>query len=58
MTFDSHSVTLKIWDPSTVDHTLEEAVSHVSTVAGAHRDHVRVTRSGPDVFTVHVGDLA
>lgn len=56
MTFDSHSVTLKIWDPSTIDHALEEAVTHVSTVAGAHRDHVRVTRSGPDVFTVHVGE--
>jgi hypothetical protein len=51
-------VTLKIWDPSTVDHTLEEAISHVSTLAGAHRDHVKVSRSGPDVFTVHVGDLA
>lgn len=56
MTFDSHSVTLKIWDPSTIDHTLEEAISHVSAKANTHRDHVKVTRSGPDVFTVHVGE--
>lgn len=57
MTVDSHSVSLKIWDPATVDHALEEAISHVSAKAGAHREHVKVTRSGPDVFTVHVGDL-
>jgi hypothetical protein len=52
MNFESHSMTLKIWDHSTMDHTLEAAIAHVSTKANAPRDHVRVTRSGPNVFTV------
>jgi hypothetical protein len=42
----------KIWDHSTIDHTLEAAIAHVSTSANAPRDQVRVTRSGPSVFTV------
>ncbi|MEN2745102.1 hypothetical protein [Sinomonas halotolerans] len=54
MTFDSHphAVTLKIWDRATLDHTLDEAIAHVSSKANAPREHVRVTRSGPDTFTV------
>ncbi|NKX50892.1 hypothetical protein HER39_09995 [Arthrobacter deserti] len=52
MNFESHSMTLKIWDRSTVDHTLEAAIAHISTSANAPRDRVRVTRSGPNVFTV------
>lgn len=52
MIFESHSMTLKIWDPSTLDHTLDEAIHHVSTRANASKEHVKVTRSGPNVFTV------
>ncbi len=59
MNFESHSMTLKIWDHSTMDHTLEAAIAHVSTKANAPRDRVRVTRSGPNVFTVSLsGDAA
>ena len=54
MSFESHSMTLKIWDHSTIDHTLDAAISHVSSQANAPKDRVRVTRSGPNVFTVSV----
>lgn len=54
MNFESHSMTLKIWDHSTIDHTLDEAISHVSTRANAAADRIRVTRSGPNLFTVSV----
>ncbi|WP_175637362.1 hypothetical protein [Sinomonas mesophila] len=56
MTFESHSVTLKIWDPATIDHTLDEAISHVSAKANAPKDRIKVTRSGPDVFTVSLAE--
>ncbi|MFD1213970.1 hypothetical protein ACFQ36_18180 [Arthrobacter sp. GCM10027362] len=56
MSFESHSMTLKIWDRSTIDHTLEAAITHVSSKANAPKDRVRVTRSGPNVFTVSVAD--
>ncbi|WP_125616718.1 hypothetical protein [Specibacter cremeus] len=56
MTFESHSVTLKIWDPSAMESTLEAAIAHVSTAANAPQDRVRVTRSGPAVFTVSLDD--
>jgi len=52
MSFEPHSMTLKIWDHATIDHTLEEAITHVSTRANAPKDRVKVTRSGPNVFTV------
>ena len=54
MNFESHSLTLKIWDHSTIDHTLETAIAHVSTKSNAPRDRVKVTRSGPNLFTVSV----
>ncbi|WP_165788218.1 hypothetical protein [Arthrobacter glacialis] len=54
MNFESNSLTLKIWDRSTIEHTLETAISHVSTKANAPRDLVKVTRSGPNLFTVSV----
>jgi hypothetical protein len=51
-------MTLKIWDRSTMDHTLEAAITHVSTRANAPKDQVKVTRSGPNVFTVSLaGDM-
>ena len=56
MSFESHSVTLKIWDRATIDHTLDEAISHVSAKAGAPKDRIKVTRSGPDVFTVALSE--
>ena len=56
MTSESHSVTLKIWDRATIDHTLDEAISHVSAKANAPRDRIKVTRSGPDVFTVSLAE--
>lgn len=63
MNFESTMMTLKIWDHSTMDHTLEAAITHVSAKANAPKEHVRVTRSGPNVFTVGVvrdpsGELA
>ncbi|SEE33227.1 hypothetical protein SAMN04489740_1150 [Arthrobacter alpinus] len=54
MNFESNSLTLKIWDRSTIDHTLEMAITHVSTKSNAPRDLVKVTRSGPNQFTVSV----
>ena len=56
MSFDSHSVTLKIWDPATLEHTLDAAVTHVSTKSSAPRERVKVTRSGPDTFTVGLSE--
>ncbi|MCQ9163417.1 MULTISPECIES: hypothetical protein [unclassified Arthrobacter] len=58
MSFESHSMTLKIWDHSTIEHTLESAISHVSSRANAPREHVRVTLSGPNQFTVSASDDA
>lgn len=54
MNFELNTLTLKIWDPSTIDHTLEAAIAHVSTKANAPRDRIQVTRSGPNLFTVNV----
>lgn len=55
MTFEPNSMTLKIWDRSTMDRTLEAAVLDISTRANAPQSHVKVTRSGPNVFTVSLG---
>ncbi len=52
MNFESNSLTLKIWDSSTIDHTLETAIAHVSIKSNTPRDRVTVTRSGPNLFTV------
>ena len=56
MSFESHTLTLKIWDPATLDHTLETAVAHVSAKSSAPTDRVKVIRSGPDTFTVGLSD--
>jgi hypothetical protein len=59
MTFETdHSVTLKIWDRSAMDHTLETLVHDISTKANAHRSDVAVTRSGPNTFTVSLNRSA
>ncbi|MGA7205638.1 MAG: hypothetical protein WBX27_13510 [Specibacter sp.] len=52
MNFESHTMTLKIWDHSMIDHTLEAAIAHVSAKANSPQDLVRVTRSGPNLYTV------
>jgi len=54
MNFESHSMTLKVWDRSTTNEELEAAVASVALSANVSRDKVRVTRSGPKVFTVGV----
>jgi hypothetical protein len=55
MTFETtDSVTLKIWDRSAIDHTLETLVHDLSTRANTHRSDIAVTRSGPNTFTVSV----
>lgn len=52
MNFESNSLTLKIWDRSTIDHTLETAIAHVSIKSNTPSDLVKVTRSGPNLFTI------
>ncbi len=56
MSFESNSMTLKIWDHATIEPTLEAAITHVSSKANASKDRIRVTRSGPNLFTVSVAD--
>ncbi|MEV7134188.1 hypothetical protein AB0N24_14980 [Arthrobacter sp. NPDC093128] len=59
MTFETnHSVTLKIWDRSAIDHTLDALVHDISTKANAHRSDVAVTLSGPNTFTVSLNRKA
>lgn len=55
MTFETdHSVTLKIWDRSAVDHTLEAVVQDLSARANTPRSRIAVRCSGPSIFTVSV----
>jgi hypothetical protein len=53
MTFETtDSVTLKIWDRSAMDHTLEAAVHDLSTRTNAPKHSIAVTCSGPNTYTV------
>lgn len=54
MNFETHSMTLKIWDHAAMDHTLDAAISHISSTANAPKSMVEVSRSGPNMFTVSV----
>lgn len=55
MTFNTaESVTLKIWDRSTMNHTLDSIVHDLSVKANTHKSHIAVTCSGPNTFTVSV----
>ncbi|WP_427129167.1 hypothetical protein [Pseudarthrobacter sp. S9] len=55
MTFETtHSVTLKIWDRSTMDHTLETVVQDLSARTNTSKGGIAVTCSGPNTFTVSV----
>lgn len=46
------SVTLKIWDRSAIDHTIETVIQDLSPRATAAKCGIAVTRSGPNTFTV------
>ncbi|KRE65659.1 hypothetical protein ASG92_16905 [Arthrobacter sp. Soil736] len=48
-TFDS--ITLKIWDSSTMDRTLDEAVQELATRSKTSEYSIVVARSGPNTFT-------
>ena len=53
MTFETtDSVTLKIWDRSAIDHTLDTVVQDLSARANAPKHSIAVTCSGPNTFTV------
>jgi hypothetical protein len=53
MTFDNaESMTIKIWDRSAVDHTLESLVHDFSSRANAHKNDVAVHLTGPNTFTL------
>ncbi len=49
-----YSITLKIWDRSTIDSTLETAVEELATRTNASQQSIVVARIGPDTFTVSV----
>lgn len=46
------SVTLKIWDRSAIDQTIETVIQDLSPRAKAAKCGIAVTRSGPNTFTV------
>jgi spore coat protein U-like protein len=53
MTFETaDSVTLKIWDRSTVHHTLDALVHDLSVRHNTSKGSIAVTCSGPNTFTV------
>lgn len=59
MTFETtDSVTLKIWDRSAVDHTLDAVVHDLSARTSAPRHSIAVTCSGPNTFTVSLNRSA
>ena len=54
MTFDNHSITLKIWDRSAIEHTLESIVHDLSVKANTTKCRIAVHASGPNTFTLTV----
>ena len=58
MNFESHTMTLKLWDRSTTIEALDAAVAQVALKANVSKDQVRVIRSGPQVFTVGLANKA
>jgi spore coat protein U-like protein len=53
MTFEAaESVTLKIWDRSTMHHTLDALVEDLSTRHNTTKGSIAVTCSGPNTFTL------
>lgn len=51
MTFETEAVTLKIWDRSTMNHTIESLVSELSARHNTSKGNIAVTCSGPNTFT-------
>ena len=45
------SITLRIWNRSTMGRTLDDAVQELATRAGTSMGNIVVTRSGPNTFT-------
>ena len=45
------SITLKIWDRSAMDRTLDEAVQELATRSKTSQHSIVVARSGPNTFT-------
>jgi hypothetical protein len=45
------SITLKIWDRSAMDRTLDEAVQELVTRSKTSQHSIVVARTGPDTFT-------
>jgi hypothetical protein len=52
MTTHTDSITLKIWDKSAIDHTIDAAIRDLSPRAAAENCGISVTLSGPKTFTV------
>lgn len=51
------TLTLKIWDRSTIVAALDVMVQDLAARARTTMDHVEVSRAGPDIFTARlVGD--
>lgn len=48
------SLTLKIWDRSTIVAALDVMVQDLATRAGTTMDNVAVSRTGPDTFTARL----
>ncbi|UZX05630.1 hypothetical protein F8G81_20485 [Arthrobacter sp. CDRTa11] len=48
------SLTLKIWDRSTIIATLDGMVQNLAARAATRTDSVVVSRSGPDTFTARL----
>ena len=58
MTFETaESMTIKIWDRSAVNHTLETLVHDFSSRANARKSDVAVTLSGPNTFTLSLNTV-
>ncbi|MDJ0458841.1 hypothetical protein PUN71_016680 [Arthrobacter sp. NQ7] len=47
-----NAITQKIWDPTSVEQTLNALVQQISAQAGVRKSDVRVTLSGPRTFTI------
>ena len=53
MTFETaESVTLKIWDRSSINNTLDALVDDLSTRHNTAKHNIAVTCSGPNTFTL------
>jgi len=50
-----HSLTLKIWDRSTMDRTLDEAVQELAARSKTSEHSIVVARTGPNTFTASLG---